>query len=543
MPARKPNVVLIYADDLGQGMLSCYGQTHYATPNIDAIAQAGMQFTRAYGTSFCAPARASLLCGVHDAHAGGWTMNNAGIYKSISTGERTLEEVYEIIHNTGIEARARDMFLPMVFKKAGYVTGQIGKLEWGFSTTGPELDAHGWDYHYGYYDHERCHGYYPPFLFENGRMFSIPGNTDVHCGRAAYAEEEDAQSMARRYDMTGRAVYSQDLFDEKIEAFLTAHREEPFFLYHPTQLPHGPFFMPEPHPQVAEDPGLTRLEKDYASMVLRLDETVGKILDTLRRLGLYENTIVIFSADNGSVIAEQPGRTSERRLLDGTPIDNRRIRFTSEAGGDVFNGNNGMSGLKGTNWEGGGRLPWLIQWPGRIAAGQYCHRLTANYDLMATFAQLLEVPLPGDKDGRSLLPCLLETGQCQPIDPQAPYPGPAWDLASPEEKRDVIFASQYGPVLIAEDGWKLRTFLDRGGYTGYSQFGDHDGTIHRTLELQLYYLPDDPREERDLAGQRPDKLRELAARLLKACDGNFLNGTPQMHFAAFLPTVLTGSAY
>ena len=162
---------------------------------------------------------------------------------------------------------------------------------------------------------------------------------------------------------------------------------------------------------------------------------------------------------------------------------------------------------------------------------------------MATFAQLLEVPLPGDKDGRSLLPCLLETGQCQPIDPQAPYPGPAWDLVSPEEKRDVIFASQYGPVLIAEDGWKLRTFLDRGGYTGYSQFGDHDGTIHRTLELQLYSLPDDPREERDLADQRPDKLRELAARLLKACDGNFLNGTPQMHFAAFLPTVLTGSAY
>jgi len=111
----KPNVVYIYADDLGRGMLSCYGQTIFKTPNIDRLANEGMSMMNAYGCSICAPARASMLCGIHDAHAGRWTFTRAGIYKDIMRGKLTLEEVYELINNTGIEQRAQDVYLPMVF--------------------------------------------------------------------------------------------------------------------------------------------------------------------------------------------------------------------------------------------------------------------------------------------------------------------------------------------------------------------------------------------------------------------------------------------
>nr|HML48597.1 sulfatase-like hydrolase/transferase [Clostridia bacterium] len=178
-----PNIVHIYADDMGRGMLGCYGQRRFQTPNIDRIAQEGMRFQNVYGCAMCAPARASLLCGIHDVHAGRWTFTKAGIYQDMMRGKLTLEEVYELIHNTGIEQRAGDVYLPMLLKRAGYVTGQVGKLEWGFATTGDEIARHGWDYHYGYYDHQMCHGYYPPFVFEDGEKVAVEGNTHIDCGK------------------------------------------------------------------------------------------------------------------------------------------------------------------------------------------------------------------------------------------------------------------------------------------------------------------------------------------------------------------------
>src|SRR5690606_9428370 len=122
--------------------------------------------------------------------------------------------------------------------------------------TGDELKKHGWDYHFGDYDHQRCHGFYPSFLFENGDMVPIEGNTLPNCGKKRSAFEN-----GKRIDMTGRQVYSQDLYDAKIEAFIRNNKDRPFFLYHPSQLPHGPVFYPDIHPSVAHNDALTLIEK------------------------------------------------------------------------------------------------------------------------------------------------------------------------------------------------------------------------------------------------------------------------------------------
>lgn len=510
-----PNIIYIYADDLGRGMLSCYGQKHFETPHTDRLANEGVRLTQAYGTAFCAPARACLLTGMHDVHAGRWTFTKAGVYKDYGEGKLNLEDLYELIHNTGIRPRDGQRFLAHMAREAGYVTGQIGKLEWGFSTTGPELIEHGWDYHYGYYDHERCHGFYPPFLWEDGERFDIPGNTDVHCGRGSYTAFPEGRVA---HDPEGRAVYSQDLFDDKILEFIQAHAEEPFFLYHPSQLPHGPAYFPDWYPQVADNPDLTPVEKEYASMVLRLDETVGKILAELDRLSLTDDTIVIFAADNGHTLYyQQPGRAMTAMDLEGNPTDNITTAFRTETHGDVFDGNDGMAGLKCTNWEGGARIPFIVRWPERIAPGTVSHALVANYDTMASIADVLDTELdPIDTDGISFLPAL--TGE-----------------AHADGHDYVVYASQDGPSLVTCDGWKLRVFLRRDRVLQFAQFGAHPAVldVSDAVIYQLYYLPDDYGEEHDLAAEQPERLHQLRAWLLKECDGNLANGTPQAHFAFY----------
>ena len=485
-----PNIIYIYGDDLGRGMLSCYGQKHFQTPNIDRLAREGLQFTRAYGCIFCAPARASLMTGYHDAHAGRWTFTRGGLYRPMAEGTMTFEHIAELINNTGLQERPDEVFLAQIAQRAGYVTGQIGKLEWGFATTPERIRRHGWDYHYGYYDHQLCHGFYPPFLFENGDIVEIPGNTHPDCGN--HPGSESPENAAIRHDMTGKVTYSQDLFNDKIVDFLRKHRNQPFFLFHPSQLPHGPISVPEIHPGVKDAPELTGFEKEYASMILRLDDTVGIILDELDELGIADNTIVFFSSDNGhEIYAAQQGRTVKRQNLDGIRYDDITTRHTTEQSGDIFNGNDGMAGLKWTSWEGGTRLPYIARWPGRISPGTTDHMI-ANYDFMPTLSDLTGQEIPDWKDGESFLPTLLGKEQR----PHAP----------------VVFSSRLGPALTTADGWKLRH-------------------INKTNGFQLYNVLDDYREENDLAAEYPDKVDQLARQLLRACDGNFAHGNPDMHLA------------
>lgn len=498
----KPNIIYIYADDLGRGMLSCFGQKYFETPNIDRLAAECRRFTNAYGCAVCAPARASLLTGYHDCHAGTWSYTKAGLYKELSTGGRSYQEIRELINNTSFRERSDEVFLADIARQAGLVTGQIGKLEWGFATTPERLAKHGWDYHFGYYDHVRCHGFYPPFLWENGEMVKIPGNEHADCG-VTY-REETPENRRRSEARGGRAVYSQDLFNDKIEAFIRAHKNESFFLYHPSQLPHGPISVPEIHPGVRNAEGLTTWEKEYASMVLRLDDTVGRIYSLLDELGILGETIIVFASDNGhEPYYIEKGRCSGGwETLDGRKIDHIELNYNSERVGDVFNGNDGLSGKKLFSLEGGARIPFIVRYPGDQQAGTASDHLLANYDTMATMADILGVELPEWKDGVSFLPSVQGREQ-----PQHEY---------------AVFAGNVGPALVTPDGWKVRYLTP-------------------VRRFQLFYLRDDYREEKDLAGEDPEKLKEMATKLLKACDGNMYHGTWENHKAVRVDELLAGS--
>ena len=482
-----PNIILIYADDLGIGLLGHEGQQIITTPNIDRLAEEGIRFENAYSSMLCAPARASLLTGRHDCHSDGFEITAAGIYKKIGTGEMSHSQVESLISEYLEEVPDKQMFLGQLAKEAGYTTGQFGKLEWGFAATQGQMKRHGWDHYFGYLDHVRAHGFYPPYLFGNRGLEEISGNTRSDCGKSS--EPEGEVNFRERWNMEGKQSYSQEIFMDSVLAFLGAHRDQPFFLYFPTQLPHGPVAVPEVHPEFVYDKRLTQIEKEYASMVKMLDDHVGQIILELQKLGIDDNTMVIFTSDNGhEIYYAQEGRVQKpyRDMETGELFDNLERKYYSKAAGDVFDGNGGRAGLKRSNLEGGLQVPLIIRWPGRIAPGSVSRRLVSAYDFLPTLADICGTRVDFNTDGLSFYKELI--GE-----------------KSDKEHENLVFSSFYGPTLISRDGWKLRTYLDQEVY-------------------ELYCLSDDFREERDLARDYPEKLFEMKKELLEACDGDFSNG-------------------
>lgn len=474
----QPNVVFIYADDLGRGMLSHYGQKVISTPNIDRLFEEGTAFEYAYGCMFSAPARASMLTGYHDCHTRKWNISPGGRLTHIK-GYQDLERIEKELDSSRIELPTGDLLLPQVFKQAGYVTGQVGKLDWGFTATRQQMREHGWDYYCGYLDHQRAHLFYPNFVFENDSILYIPENTHPTGGRGF--ENESPETYKKRWDMTGKVVYSQNLFLEKMINFIRQHQNEPFFLYHPTQLPHGPIAIPKIHPEVKDNKELSELEKEYASMVKMLDEHVGILLTELEQLHLLDNTIIIFASDNGHETyysVENRCRKSPNRDMNGKCFDAWEYPYRSDLAGDYFNGNDGMSGKKWMNWEGSVRIPLVFRWPSQIKKGQTVNQAVANYDLLPTFADLLKVKLPTKKDGVSLLPILLK-GKNRLSD-----------------IRYVFVSSKEGPMVVDSDGWKLR----------YNK---------KLNKFRLHYLPDDYKEEKILNEKYPEVLHRLKKQLEK----------------------------
>lgn len=490
--AARPNVVLVYADDLGKGMLSHFGQRHFSTPNIDRLFREGADFTFAHGCMYCAPARASLLTGYHDAHrTPHWRINAA----------QEREEAADRLLPQG------EPYLPGLFQRAGYVTAQIGKLSYGFGATRRQMARQGWDVYYGHLDHQACHGFYPPFLWakREGRdavREPLPGNT--HANSAKTEENETYAKRVRRWTMTGKAVYAPDRFIAEAEAFLDRRAADgrPFFLHYATTLPHGPVqippstrryegagatpetFWPAIDPEVAarnrrlrywddatgkpltpppppDAEGLTDLEMEYATMVRRLDAEMGRLLARLERHGLAENTVVLFASDNGHelyISQHHGGRCLKGKANDYT----RNFR-------DVFNGNAGRRGLKWDNRQGGIGVPLAVRWPAAVRPGTVVPDLVALYDLLPTVADLLGEPPPAGRDGRSLLP-LLRGGHF------------------PNDRAVVAMGSGGVPALLRNDRWKLRG-------------------------KELFNLADDPEERHDLAAQAPERVAQLRAQL------------------------------
>ncbi|WP_373941807.1 sulfatase-like hydrolase/transferase [Polaribacter sejongensis] len=196
----KPNIILIYADDLGIGMLGHEGQKIIKTPHIDQLAYEGMRFKNSYSSMLCAPSRASLISGKTDTHATAFEISKGGIYKKAGQENLSPEEIEAKINKILTPIPEEDLFLGEVAQKAGYVTAQYGKLEWGFAATHQQMNRHGWDHYFGYLDHVRAHGFYPPYLFGNQGLIKITGNTLLNCAKSI--EPETPEAYKERWDMT-----------------------------------------------------------------------------------------------------------------------------------------------------------------------------------------------------------------------------------------------------------------------------------------------------------------------------------------------------
>lgn len=363
----KPNIVYILADDLGYGDLSCYGQSHFETPNLDKMAAEGMLFTQHYaGCTVCAPSRSSLMTGQTTGHT-----------PIRGNKEVKPEGQWPIPDSTYTMAE--------MLKKAGYVTGGFGK--WGLGYPGSEGDANmqGFDEFYGYNCQRIAHNYYPSHLWDNQEKIMLTDNT------------------GDKYEQ-----YSADSIQAHALNFIEENKDRPFFLYYPSTIPHAELLLPEKYlenfrgkympEKVYEgaepgDPNFrngaygTQPESHaaFAAMVTHLDKQVGEVLAKLKELGLEKNTIVMFTSDNGP-------------------------HLEGGADPDYFDSNGPLKGYKRDLYEGGIREPMIVWWPGKVEAGTTTDHVSAFWDVMPTLADLIGIEKPENIDGVSFLPTILGTG-------------------------------------------------------------------------------------------------------------------------------------
>lgn len=347
-PAPRPNIVFIMADDLGYGDLGCYGQKLIRTPHLDRLAAEGTRFTQCYaGSTVCAPSRCCLMTGVHNGHA------------------RIRDN---IPHGTFL--RDEDVTLAEVLNAAGYRTGAVGKWSLGVDGSEGTPNDQGFDDWFGHLDQDQAHFYFPDHLWDNGVVRLLYGNRG-----------------------SSRDDYTHDLFTERAVQFVEESKDGPFFLYLAYTVPHYsdyPADSPESHIVPGDEPYSDRdwpqVEKNFASMITRMDRDVGRILHVLSEQGIDENTLVLFTSDNG------PNR--------GTAHDT-----------EFFNSSGPLRGVKRELYEGGIRVPMIARWPGRVPAGRVSDQVWAFWDVMPTLAALAGVTPPVGIDGLSMVPALL--GQSQ----------------------------------------------------------------------------------------------------------------------------------
>ncbi|AKJ64043.1 sulfatase-like hydrolase/transferase [Kiritimatiella glycovorans] len=328
----KPNIVLIYADDLGWGDVSCYAARDFQTPHIDSIARRGAKFFEGYSTCpICGPSRAALMSGRYQ--------QRFGFETNPTPGYVAWDE--DLGLPTDVE------IMPEMLKRAGYATGCVGKWHLGIR---PRFHPNnrGFDYFYGFAG--GMHSYYMKHDF-----WYNWGN-----------EIEENGEPVDSWD------YLSDEFARRGDEFIRRHRDGPFFLYLAFNAPHGPIQATQKYLDRA-----AKLDEDarreYAAVMFGLDEGVGRILDTLRRLGIERNTLLFFISDNGT---------------------HRNLKSPDSP----------LNGAKGRVEEGGVRVPFLAQWPGVIPAGSTLEGPACTFDLYPTFARLAGVPLRQKTDGVDLMP-------------------------------------------------------------------------------------------------------------------------------------------
>ena len=351
---KKTNIILIMVDDAGYGDFGCYGQKLFTTPNIDRMAASGMLFTQHYsGSTVCAPTRCSIMNGVHTGHA-------------FVRGNREVQP-------EGQAPIPSDMItIPKLLRKAGYVTGMFGKWGLGAPKSSGDPMNQGWDEFFGYNCQRQAHTFYPKHLWHNSEKVMLDGKT-----------------------------YSHDLIQEKALQFIRDNEKKSFFAYLPLTIPHAAMQCPEEdvapfrkkfsqfenkigkysHGSIIRNPVAA-----FAGMMTRMDRGIGQILDLLNELDIAENTLVLFTSDNGPHYegGHQPG---------------------------FFNSNGPLKGHKRDLYEGGIRVPLIAYWPGKIKSGSVSNHICAHWDLMPTFCELAKISEPNHTDGISYIPAL--TGKKQ----------------------------------------------------------------------------------------------------------------------------------
>ncbi len=360
---KRPNIIYIMADDLGYGDLGCYGQQRIRTPNLDRLAAEGIRLTDHYaGSTVCAPSRCWLMTGRHTGH-------------TVVRGNREVKPMGQYPLPTDTPTVSR------LLQQAGYATALIGK--WGLGGPGSTgiPNRQGFDYFYGYLCQRHAHNYYPEFLFENEERVPLPGN------RVAEPRPDGAGFAVER------AQYSHDLLAREALAFVERNRDKPFFLYLALTIPHANneggrkgMEVPSSDPYANEE--WPEPQKGHAAMITRMDRDIGRLLAKIKELGLDEDTLVIFTSDNG------PHR---------------------EGGNDPeFNDSNGpLRGIKRDLYEGGIRVPLIARWPGRIRPGSHSDHPSAFWDFLPTACEIAGVRPPAGIDGLSYLPALLGSRQVE----------------------------------------------------------------------------------------------------------------------------------
>lgn len=383
-PAQSPpNIIFILADDLGYGDVGCFGQTKIKTPNIDKLAKEGIRFTHHYsGSPVCAPSRCVLLTGKHTGHS--FIRDNR---------EVKPEGQFPIPENT--------VTLPKILKKGGYTTAVVGK--WGLGGPGSSGDPlkQGFDYFFGYNCQRHAHNYYPTYLRENTNKVMLDNpEFSPYQKLPPDADPNNPQS----YKQYIGKIYSADLIAEKAREFVLKNKERPFFLYWATTVPHLALQVPEDslseYSSKWDDPPYTGTNgylphftprSAYAAMITRMDKEIGKMLEILKENKLEDNTIIIFTSDNGPLWDRYGGTDSE-----------------------FFNSAGGLRGFKGTVYEGGLRVPMIVRWKNHIKPGAISTRTTGFEDWLPTILELVGLTnhCPRDIDGISFAPTLL--GKTQP---------------------------------------------------------------------------------------------------------------------------------
>ena len=417
----QPNIIYILLDDAGYGDLSCYGQTKFLTPNIDRLASEGMKFTNHYsGSTVCAPTRSVIMSGLHTGH-------------TPSRGNREIKPVGQF------PIPATTFTIAEALKKAGYATGAFGK--WGLGNPGSEGDPihQGFDRFFGYNCQRNAHTYYPTWLFDDLRKIELDGKT-----------------------------YAHDLIMDKAVEWIDRQHENPFFCFLPVTIPHAAMHVPEKYaapfrekfPEFENKVGRYGNNKpfaknpaaQFAGMMTALDEGIGRVLKSLKKHQIDQNTIVLLSSDNG------PHK-------EGGHMPN------------YFNSNGGLRGFKRDLYEGGIRCPLLVRWPGKVEAGSTSNHISAHWDLFPTFCELAGTNPPEGLDGISFLPTL---------------------LGKEQEKHEHLYWEFYeggGKRAVRIGKWKaVQNQVNRKG---------------KDAPIEIYDLESDRAETSDLAAQNSEQIARI----------------------------------